>query len=58
MRDYLVVLEPLLRGENVAHGTVSLPDARPPSVLVAALGPAMLSLAGELADGTSQTASA
>jgi F420-dependent oxidoreductase-like protein len=60
VREYLAVLEPLLRGETVTHqgetlkamGAVHVPGARPPSVLVAALGPAMLSLAGELADGT------
>lgn len=60
VREYLSVLDPLLRGETVAHqgdtltaaGAVELPGARPPSVLVAALGPAMLRVAGELADGT------
>lgn len=60
MREYLTVLRPLLRGENVAHqgetltavGAVGVPGAEPPSVLLAALGPAMLTVAGELADGT------
>jgi F420-dependent oxidoreductase-like protein len=60
MREYLSVLGPLLRGENVTHqgetltavGSVNVPGAKPPSVLVAALGPAMLRLAGEFADGT------
>jgi F420-dependent oxidoreductase-like protein len=60
MREYLTVLQPLLRGENVDHrgetitavGAVGVPGAEPPSVLLAALGPAMLALAGELADGT------
>jgi F420-dependent oxidoreductase-like protein len=60
MREYLSVLAPLLRGENVTHqgetltavGVVNVPGAKPPPVLVAALGPAMLRLAGELADGT------
>lgn len=60
MREYLTVLRPLLRGENVTHrgetltavGTTTVPGAAPPPVLVAALGPAMLRLAGELADGT------
>ncbi|WP_308250674.1 TIGR03564 family F420-dependent LLM class oxidoreductase [Nonomuraea rhizosphaerae] len=59
MREYLEVLRPLLRGESVAHqgetltaaGAVEVPGARPPQVLLAALGPAMLALAGELADG-------
>lgn len=62
MREYLTVLMPLLRGETVTHRgeqyriagvTLSVPGARPPPVLVAALGPAMLKLTGELADGTS-----
>lgn len=60
MREYLTVLRPLLRGESVAHqgelitafGQVAVPGAEPPEVLVAALGPAMLRIAGELADGT------
>lgn len=60
MREYLTVLNPLLRGENVDHhgetltavGAVGVPGVQAPSVLVAALGPAMLRLAGELADGT------
>lgn len=60
MREYLEVLHPLLRGESVTHqgetltavGTVQVPGAQPPPVLLAALGPAMLRLAGELTDGT------
>jgi F420-dependent oxidoreductase-like protein len=60
MREYLSVLLPLLRGESVDHqgetitaaGAVRIPGAKPPSVLVAALGPMMLRLAGEVADGT------
>jgi F420-dependent oxidoreductase-like protein len=59
MREYLPVLTALLRGESVAHGgetltaagAVNVPGAEPPSVLLAALGPAMLRLAGEFADG-------
>jgi 5,10-methylenetetrahydromethanopterin reductase len=60
MREYLSVLGPLLRGEPVSfHGDLlhaeaelsSPPVARVP-VIVAALGPAMLRVAGELADGT------
>ncbi|WP_206686207.1 TIGR03564 family F420-dependent LLM class oxidoreductase [Kribbella qitaiheensis] len=59
MREYLEVLRPLLRGESVEHrgenltamGRVGVPDARPPQVLLAALGPAMLRVAGEVADG-------
>ena len=61
-REYLQVLMPLLRGEVVnfdgdeyrVHGLqLDVPNARPPQVLVAALGPVMLKLTGELADGTS-----
>jgi F420-dependent oxidoreductase-like protein len=58
MREYLPVLRALLHGESVAHegetltaaGAVGLPGP-PPPVLLAALGPAMLRCAGELADG-------
>ena len=60
LREYLEVLRPLLRGETVDHhgatytavGAIDLPGAEAPSVLLAALGPAMLKVAGELADGT------
>lgn len=61
MREYLSVLGPLLRGETVnfdgeeyrVHGvTLTVPGAKPVPVIVAALGPAMLKLTGELADGT------
>jgi F420-dependent oxidoreductase-like protein len=59
MREYLSILAPLLRGEAVSHqgetltatGAVSVPGTTPPSILLAALGPAMLRLAGELTDG-------
>jgi F420-dependent oxidoreductase-like protein len=59
VREYLSVLGPLLRGEPVDHhgpaltavGRVEVPGTTPPPVLLAALGPAMLRLAGELADG-------
>ncbi|WP_214402183.1 TIGR03564 family F420-dependent LLM class oxidoreductase [Pseudonocardia lacus] len=59
MREYLGVLRPLLRGEAVDHhgptltavGAVDVPGTTPPPVLLAALGPAMLRVAGELADG-------
>lgn len=62
MRAYLEVLMPLLRGERVqvanpeyeVNGVqLVTPGAEPPAVLLAALGPAMLQLAGELAAGTS-----
>ena len=61
MREYLSVLMPALRGEAVhfdgeqyrVHGLqLSIPGAEPVPTVVAALGPAMLKVAGELADGT------
>jgi F420-dependent oxidoreductase-like protein len=64
MREYLIALRALLRDEKVSfHGetvtadTVGWPtqvagSTPPPPVLIAALGPAMLRVAGELADGT------
>ncbi len=61
MKEYLASLMPLLRGETVrsagervttnAFSPVEVPGA-PPPVLVAALGPTMLKLAGTVADGT------
>ena len=61
MRDYLSALMPLLHGEQVAYEGPTLKAATmapleikapPPPVLVAALAPRMLELAGGLADGT------
>ena len=60
MREYLEVLLPALRQQSVnvdgetvkAHGTVSIPGATPCPVLLAALAPRMLQLAGGMADGT------
>ena len=60
MREYLEVLQPLLRGEQVdyegdhftIHSKLEFPDAEPISVIVAALGPQMLRVTGRLADGT------
>lgn len=60
MREYLTVLMPLLRGEAVRFrgaeyrvaAQLSVPAAKPPTVIVAALGPQMLRLTGQLADGT------
>jgi F420-dependent oxidoreductase-like protein len=60
MREYLEVLAPLLRGEPVdfrgelyrVKASLSVPGATRVPVLVAALGPVMLGLAGRLADGT------
>ncbi|MFP6681979.1 MAG: TIGR03564 family F420-dependent LLM class oxidoreductase, partial [Gammaproteobacteria bacterium] len=60
-REYLEILMPLLRGETVAYAgdryhiqdiAIETPDAKPPQVVLAALGPVMLKLAGTLADGT------
>ncbi|GAC68420.1 TIGR03564 family F420-dependent LLM class oxidoreductase [Gordonia soli] len=58
--EYLSVLRPLLRGERVTHtgewfgldGAVQAPGVVEPEVLLSALGPRMLRIAGELADGT------
>ena len=61
MREYLSVLMPLVRGEtarfsgeeyNVRGVTMEIPGSEGMDVVVAALGPAMLKIAGELADGT------
>ena len=61
MREYLDVLMPLLRGETVNYQgelyrvgglTLTVPGAEPVPTVVAALGPLMLRVAGELADGT------
>ncbi len=61
MREYLSVLMPLVRGETATfHGdqyqvsnvALDVPDAGRLPVVVAALGPVMLKIAGELADGT------
>jgi F420-dependent oxidoreductase-like protein len=61
MREYLSVLMPLVRGEKcdfqgehyrVANMVITVPGATDMPVVVAALGPAMLKVAGELADGT------
>ncbi len=59
-REYLSVLMPLLAGEQVrfkgeeyqVNAQVQLAGANKPPVLVAALGPQMLKLAGKMADGT------
>jgi F420-dependent oxidoreductase-like protein len=60
MREYLSILMPLLNGENVTiegktltfRGAISCADASAPPVLLAALAPRMLELAGSIADGT------
>ena len=62
MREYLDVLMPLLRGEPISSYegelyriggfALNVPGAEPVPTVVAALGPVMLRVAGELADGT------
>ena len=60
MQEYLSVLLPLVREGRVAFkgelfrvtAGVQVPGATPPPVLVAALAPRMLRIAGEMADGT------
>lgn len=60
MREYLAALLPLLRGEAVsvegesvtAKGQLAIRGVTPPPVLLAALAPAMLRMAGATADGT------
>ena len=60
MREYLSALLPLLRGEGVsyqgetltARGQVAVPGGNPMPVVLAALAPRMLELAGAVADGT------
>ncbi|HET9898802.1 MAG TPA: LLM class flavin-dependent oxidoreductase [Streptosporangiaceae bacterium] len=60
MRDYLVVLRKLLAGETVSYdgpmlsvsdASLGLADPPPVPVYLGALGPQMVRLAGELADG-------
>src|SRR4051795_6977877 len=61
MREYLAILLPLLRGEKVAFEgetlkanamqPVRVDGSTPPQVLLAALAPRMLELAGSLTDG-------
>ena len=60
MREYLTVLNALVhegavdfKGETIrASATVAIPGGSPFPILVAALGPQMLKLAGTMADGT------
>ncbi len=59
MQYYLEVLEPLLRGEPVVHQNknfdvhlAALPEGTETSLLIAALGPMMLKLAGRMTAGT------
>lgn len=63
LREYVEVLIPALAGRPVDHhgrqitavGQLDLPGAAAPALLVSALGPRMLQLAGELTDGTVTT---
>jgi F420-dependent oxidoreductase-like protein len=60
MREYLNALLPLLRGEAISYegetlkamGQIGVTGTTPPPVLLAALAPVMLQLAGAVADGT------
>ena len=60
MNEYLQILTPLLRGEKsefsgeqlTGNLALDIDDAKSVPLIVAALGPAMLKLAGTLADGT------
>lgn len=60
LREYLQILIPALAGHPVEHhgaqltavGQVDAAGAPAPPIVLAALGPRMLDLAGELADGT------
>ncbi|WP_019630941.1 TIGR03564 family F420-dependent LLM class oxidoreductase [Actinomadura atramentaria] len=63
VREYLTVLRPLLAGEEVEYqgatlstkAQVSAPGAAVPPIILSALGPVMLKIAGELADGVVTT---
>jgi 5,10-methylenetetrahydromethanopterin reductase len=60
IRDYMNILGPLSRNESVSyagedyttHGSIRAPGMQPFGTVIAALGPQMLKVAGELADGT------
>ena len=60
MREYLSVLLPLIREGRASfsgeffrvNATVQVPVPKPPPVLIAALAPVMLRIAGEMTDGT------
>lgn len=60
MHEYLTIVKAIINEGGVdftgemyrVNGTVNVPGATPCPILVAALGPAMLKVAGELADGT------
>ncbi|MBW2282566.1 MAG: TIGR03564 family F420-dependent LLM class oxidoreductase [Deltaproteobacteria bacterium] len=60
MREFLSVLNPLLDGQPTrfdgevlkAMGAIRIPGATAPRVMIAAMGPHMLDLAGAMTDGT------
>lgn len=60
VREYVEALQPLLSGQIAdyqgerltARGRLDVPGAEAPEVIVAALGPRMLKIAGELTSGT------
>ncbi len=60
MKEYLSILGPLIADRKVSvagdgltfHGNVSAPGVEPFPLLIAALAPAMLKLAGTMSDGT------
>src|SRR5205807_8003482 len=60
MQEYRAILQQLLHGQSVAFPgqrlksqiQLAMPEAPPPSVVLAALGERMLRLAGEQTDGT------
>ncbi len=60
MREYMAVLAPLIRTGSVSYAgeefrvnaNISMPDATPCPILLAALAPKMLALAGREGDGT------
>jgi alkanesulfonate monooxygenase SsuD/methylene tetrahydromethanopterin reductase-like flavin-dependent oxidoreductase (luciferase family) len=61
LREYVTALRALLRGEQVTvegryvrldRVALDWPPARPPAVVVGAVGPRTLALSGEIADGT------
>jgi F420-dependent oxidoreductase-like protein len=60
MREYLLILAPFIRGGAVdydgetlhAHAAVTIAEAPPCPILLAALAPKMLELAGTIGDGT------
>ncbi|MFK7917798.1 MAG: TIGR03564 family F420-dependent LLM class oxidoreductase [Ilumatobacter sp.] len=60
IRDYMNVLRPLSQNQQVSyageeyttHGGIQAPGMQPFSTVIAALGPQMLKVAAELADGT------